>query len=831
MFRKTIAASVASLMALSLGAFSASSAAADKYKEAIGALGALEIMVGDAGSGDFRADDPIKRSEFAKVAIHALGLSDIAASLQNRSVFPDVAEDHWAKGYIAAAAEQGIFIGDTAGNFRPDDSISYEEAVTVLVRMAGYEPSAKSHGGYPAGYLTIGQTEGVLDRIPATPGEPCDRKTVAQMTYNALNMKMMVQTGAGNNQNYEVVDETLLEDRLHAKEVRGILEASSHIALSGTGAGEGRIQIGGTVYNVAADNADALVGQTVRALIRETDNGEEAFFLISDSIRTKTLTLAAEDVVSLTSTEIVYDNGAKHVTEKLSAPVTFLVNGRKAENAQIPAEGTVSLIANSSDTYSVVSITSYETMLAENVYASAHKITGTKGETLTLDPEDKNLHFTLQSADGAALSLSDLQKNDVLSVAKSADGQVVQILVSRKTAEGTIDEISGELVTVSGKTYTLSSAFSGTLKPGEQVTLRLDANGKIAAADRLASTGAQYAYLISTDMEKGLDGKLLISVLSADGKVQTLTAVDRIRLDGQTMAAADAKASLSDFRGLVTLEENDAGLVTDVTRAADETASFPQSHDNRFVLNTVLTDAVYNSTSMKMGSVSIDENTVFFNIPDGITDSAKYTVDNYTILTDKTEYNAYVYDMKEDMTAGVVLLTNATSSIAADAPLLVVDHVARTQNSNEQTADKLYGLSDGKSVTLLAAEGVSLSHLAAGDVVQYRTDSAGLIAEVRPLLTAANRETEGKTALSETVETVYGKVVGRFASSVNVSCGAENAENYKTTDAAVYLYDSTRSTNAVQTASLADIAKYEEDGSRIFLRLENGMAKEIVIVK
>ncbi len=829
MFRKTIAASVASLMALTSGALGAHAAAADKYNEAIGALGALEIMVGDAGTGDFRPHDPIKRSEFAKVAIHTLGLSDIAASFPSRSAFPDVPGDHWAKGYIAAAAEQGIFIGDTEGNFRPNDSISYEEAVTVLVRMAGYDPAAKSRGGYPTGYLTIGQSEGILDKIPASPGKPCDRATVAQMTYNTLKVPMMVQTGIG--QNYEVSDKTLLSDRLHAEEVRGILEASSHVALSGTGAGAGRIQLGGTVYENATENADKLLGHAVRALVRETDKGQEVFSLLSDSARTIALTLAAEDIETMTSTEIVYDSGSGRVTEGLSSSPTFLVNGRKVDRAALPAEGTVTLIKNGGDAYSVVSVTSYETMLVESVYPSTHKVTGTKGETLTLDPENKNLFFSLRAEDGAALPLSALQKNDVLSVAKSADGQVINILVSRRTAEGTIDEISDKEVKIGGKTYHLSSAFSGSLRPGVRVTLRLDAQGKIAAADHLANEGAHYAYLLNADMEKGLNGKLLFSVLSEDGKVKTLTAADKIRLDGQITEATAIKDTLSGFRGLVTLHQNDAGLVTEIVRAADETASFPQSHDNRFVLNTTLENAVYNSTSMKMGSVTIDENTVFFHVPDGCTDSEKYTVNNYTILTDKTAYNAYVYDMKEDMTAGAVILTNAEGSISADAPLLVVERVSTASGNDGHTVHKLYGLSGGKATALLAEEGVSLSHLAAGDVVQYRTNADGHIAEVRPLLTAEGRETEGKAALSETIETVYGKVTGRFASSVNVSSGDAGTENYKAENATVYLYDADRSTNAVQVASLADITKHAEDGSRIFLLLKNGTATEIVIIK
>ncbi len=831
MFKKTIATAVASLMVLGLGGLGAAAGTESRYSEAIGAMGALRIMVGDAGSTDFREEDPIKRSEFTKVAIHALGLESIAASYAQDSAFADVRNDHWAKGYITMAASQGIVVGDPDGNFRPDDPVSVQEAVTILVRMAGYEAAAQAGGGYPGGYMTVGQTGGVLDNVNTESGQPASRGMVAQMTYNALKMKMMEKTGTGNNTDYVVTDKTLLGDRLHAEEVRGILEAAPHVALSGTGAGEGRITIDGKTYETTLA-ADALVGQSVRALSRNMDGTDTVFFLTRDTVRTKTLTVQAEDIVSLTNTEIVFESGTTQHKEAIASGARFMINGRPAASLTAPLAGSVTLISNGGKGYSVVSVTSYENMVVESVYAAAGRVTGTAGETLTFDPENKNLYVTMHDADGNALTIEDLAKNDVLSVAGSADGTVLQIAVGRETVQGTVTEISENRITVSEKTHTLAPDFAGTLRPGDRVTLRLDAYGKIAAADRLDTDGAQYAYLLRAEREKGIDGKLMLSVLNTAGQVQTMTCTDTIRLDSTAGVTAEtAESTLSSFRGLVTLAEDSDGRVTEITRAADETASFPQSHDNRFVLNTVLADSVFHSASMKIGSVSIDENTVFFSIPDGETDSAKYTAGNYTLLTDKTAYNAYVYDMKEDMTAGAVILTDAVGTVRADAPLLVVRRVSSAQNAAGEPVDKLYGLTDQGEVTLTAADGVDLSMLQEGDVVQYRTTTDGLVAEVRALLTAANRGTEARTALSETVETVYGKVTARFASSLNVSVDGVGEENFAAGDAKVYLFDQSRSANRVQPATLADAERFADNGSRIFLRLEEGIAKEIVIIK
>ena len=39
--------------------------------------------------------------------------------------------NHWANGY-KIAEQQGLVIGDDVGTFRPDDSITYVEIITML---------------------------------------------------------------------------------------------------------------------------------------------------------------------------------------------------------------------------------------------------------------------------------------------------------------------------------------------------------------------------------------------------------------------------------------------------------------------------------------------------------------------------------------------------------------------------------------------------------------------------------------------------------------------------------------------------------------------------
>lgn len=52
------------------------------------------------------------------------------------AAFPDVAPDAWYAEAVNAMTDAGIIKGDDNGNFRPDDTITYGEFVTILARIA-----------------------------------------------------------------------------------------------------------------------------------------------------------------------------------------------------------------------------------------------------------------------------------------------------------------------------------------------------------------------------------------------------------------------------------------------------------------------------------------------------------------------------------------------------------------------------------------------------------------------------------------------------------------------------------------------------------------------
>ncbi len=123
------------------------------YAKAIEYISELKIMVGDS-QGNFNPDKIVNRAEMATVICRMLNKTE---NLTTSNVFDDVPINHWANTYIGHAAALGIVGGYGNGKFGPSDTVTYEQAVTMVIRAIGKGDKAITYGGYPNGYLQAAQ--------------------------------------------------------------------------------------------------------------------------------------------------------------------------------------------------------------------------------------------------------------------------------------------------------------------------------------------------------------------------------------------------------------------------------------------------------------------------------------------------------------------------------------------------------------------------------------------------------------------------------------------------------------------------------------------------
>ncbi len=174
------------------------------YSESIALLSDLGIISG-RGDGSFDPDAPVSRAEFAKIAVEAADLSpDYGGSL-----FPDVPQDNWAAGYVNAAAKAGLITGLPGGYFAPNDSITYAQAITVALRLLGYN-SGSIGGKYPDAYIAKASALKLDEGLTYSKDAVISRRDTALIIANTMTADTLAGGKLLENQDYSISDECVV---------------------------------------------------------------------------------------------------------------------------------------------------------------------------------------------------------------------------------------------------------------------------------------------------------------------------------------------------------------------------------------------------------------------------------------------------------------------------------------------------------------------------------------------------------------------------------------------------------------------------------------------
>lgn len=152
-----------SLLAVPVGAASVTkfSDVSDSYTAtAIETLRLMGVLDG-YGDGTFRPDTVLNRAQFCKMAVYAMDGSGELGRYSTVTIFPDVKPSHWASAYINMASKKGIISGFADGKFKPGQTVTAGQAVTILMRGLGYKDEDMG-GVWPQSYMAEAQTNGLL---------------------------------------------------------------------------------------------------------------------------------------------------------------------------------------------------------------------------------------------------------------------------------------------------------------------------------------------------------------------------------------------------------------------------------------------------------------------------------------------------------------------------------------------------------------------------------------------------------------------------------------------------------------------------------------------
>lgn len=834
-----------------------------KYEEAAEVLGALGIMVGDAEDGMFRPNDSILRSEMAKVSVYTAGYEDVAKGLTGPTRFPDVVSNHWANGAINVADQQGMVIGDDVGTFRPDDDVLFQEAVTIMVRTLGYEPKAAASGGYPTGYMVTASSIQLLKGISANGAEPAKRGDIAQLVFNTLTVNMMEQKGYGSNITYEETDKTLLFDRLNVEKGYGQIKSTSETGLDGGAVSDGKIKINDSIFTEGHTTAKEHLGYNVVYYARiDTNSDEKTLILIRpQDNKNKTLKIDAENLSEVKGeadkdkTVIYWENKSANTTKTATvvANPVYILNGKyestvAPERIKTETGNIILLDTDVNGIYDIVFINELKNIVVSTVSTVTGRITDKyNGGSILLDPEDDSIDYSI-ILDGYSYELKDLKEWDVISYTTSEDKTLIKAYVSRESILGTVTQITDDGIKFDSAdgVYEIAKSYPNEINIRDKGRFYLDIEGKIAAFDENATADennagrGDYAYLVNAGITGTIDKTAQFKIFNTAGETVVLNGADKMRLGSTYGLTPEKMISELGKDGnvtpqLITFETNSSGKVTGIDLAVDVTET-GAPNTTKFSKNVAAESQVYKSASKKIGNVTVGENTVIFDIPaEAEKDTSKYSVRGMSALSNDTPYDIIVYDLQEDYTAKVVIITNTQGITNPESPLVVVSQIASGQNGDYEDIDIVTGYENGKEVELKSTDKTvfvkGTNRLEAGDIFQYNTNTKGEVDSITLLFDVSKKTTEFSKEVSTDLKLAYGRVTKRFANSVNLDVNGE-VKNYSTDGATVYSFNSGKKNNKVTVVSPADIELYEEGNEvYLFIKLYKDEVREMVIVR
>ncbi len=704
------------------------------YEEAVMTLAPMGVIAGYEEDGKilFKPEQIVTRAEMAAFIIRQLGLS---AAAKADTDFTDVPKEFWGSGAIKIANTKNIIVGYGDGTFGPDDQVSFEAAVKMIVCALGFEEDAKDNGGWPVGYLTVADQLNLLDgleekMLDTTAG--CDRGTVALLLYNALDINIQEVT----YYNGEVLSKTLTNSTMasemgYYKFADAVVNATDKAVVSGKlqDTGYAAIQYNGYTYEMVANgnNLDQYLGQKV-TLYASYNKKLDEYTIVAvtgTSVKSDVVTLDAADIYGMDGTKLEYyidkETSSKTSDYQLAAlqmdegDLEIVYNNKSiAPEDQDYAiitgatNGTITLIDSAKDgVYERVILETYKNYQVVEVDVEENKLylednNDTTEVELDNSREINRPKFSIVDTEGAELALADLAEDDVLSIYSDvyksgddyvADADSLKIVVCNDTIEGAVTQKSAKKIYIDGEAYETDGVLPmSDFDLDDEGVFFMDFNGDIAFADTAAVLdNFQFVY------DGIVDGReITLYTMDANGEKVEYDMATTVRVNGESfnMGVAERRNALASVlkidgsNGLtdeyiVSLKTNDNNKITRIT-----------------ILDGELEEDGYLTHADKLiGNYTVSADTVIFTLPQGADfDEDDLKAVKYNNLKNNTSYDFKVCDVDKNNVVTCMIVYTTTGKVDFASNIAVIQSVSTTKVDDEVVLS-LTMIQEGKVVT------------------------------------------------------------------------------------------------------------------------------------
>lgn len=495
-------------------------------------LKALEII-----PEDFNTEEEITRGEMADIVCRIYDMEYISGGQQ---IFSDVPLDNPYYAAIETAYISGIIGGMGDGTFRPDEAITNEQMIKILVSMAGYDDTAAYYGGYPMGYMKIaGEYDVLVPGILQT--DIVTGAVLVHSVYKAMEMPVVYLDTIkyGYMQHTVDSDKTLLNNLMSRKDLyynQGIVnfDGVTHINKSAK-PDKGYAGINGE--NFGCDiNIRPLLGRCVEYWL----NGDGVIvyaYEYKDKNEVHTFSYKDIDTADFNKYSVYEENNNK-ANYKLEKSINVIYNGQGMESFSasdlIPMNGDVTLIDNDDDNlYEIVIINDKKYYVVDSVgnggLSVKYRRYGAQNESgyyIKEEELDSDVYYSVYDDEGNKISPELISQDSVISVEKSKNENVISVVLTKKKIDGKVESLGLDQIKINGIEYDIAVGSDGEyidlgVKTGKTTEAYLNEYGEVVYCSEGVSSNTVYAYIINTWVDES--GEVYYAKYVTAGEMGSIT--------------------------------------------------------------------------------------------------------------------------------------------------------------------------------------------------------------------------------------------------------------------------------------------------------------------
>lgn len=800
----------------------------------------------------YDSDKVLTRGDFSIMLANLIGYDGNAVA---KGIFHDVEKEYYAADEIEFLYTHGIIKGYNDGNFRAGSNITYQEAISLLLRIMGIDKHAEYYKNsyFPeenvksdSELITFDMATGYIYEAMNTKGYEYDSFTKGGMEYSQS-------------------EKTVLEKWRHISVVKGVVLNIGYKSVLHNGTAGIFLVDNLSLYTDEPYKFDC-VGKYSEVYYYNDESSFEDEVIVAEAIEKQ------NDITVIDGDDAYYKDGRIYYTENNKqnsiaiSPRAYLArNYKPVYNTDLETLFNVNsgrIIVNKikKNDAEIVMIEDYENYVVSGKSEYEQKIYTLDGKTLAFEDVEE---LIIRDASGNKLELSDINDEDILTVMAGDNYETnVEITVSKDVATGSISSISknGEVyvLKLDNAGYNTVKNFNVNLLPGagEEVSLYLNVFGDVVYIRNRASSGYSYGYLCKTFLDDNEEDVFYVGIFGDDNQMHKLKVNKKIRIDNVLCKSyVEAVSALRNGTGTdsvyqpVRFKKNDTGYLIEIdteyyNKSAHEsiyslTPVF-KCYDSKHNLDTSINgsrkgELVYNNGSFE-GYFIPESNSKNFRVPSEYSNDERFYTTN--IKFGVASYGVDAYTSNPDkLTADFIIQYSSLGAVAEKTKIGFVKDSRMALNEDDEVGLNLtiahrdnkdgesYFVSELCPMTDVPTRGeyhiFSEYTPKRGDAVIYSVNSQNEIVEISSYYVAEDEKWYVKNFVTDTYEGTWSGTAENFANNERFIMGCVYDVYNKTVQVAL--------TDSKQADSGTEKRSFNLDSSVKIYLVEENFIREITV--